>query len=160
MNSPSGPNDLDAEHQATLSDNLASLRIELNHYNCQDFLIRKISMAVTNGHGNPKWTEEETILALDLYNDLNGEIPHPTDERIHRLSEILRGLDSNQDHLHRPSLRNADGVAFKLQNIRQVATGKGLSNFSQMDKKVWEIYGGEPEEVKRKANEIRAAARV
>jgi len=31
-------------------------------------------MAVTHGHGNPKWTRDETILALDLYFDCKGHV--------------------------------------------------------------------------------------
>jgi hypothetical protein len=35
-------------------------------------------MAVTQGHGNPNWTRDETILALDLYLKSSGgsEIAH------------------------------------------------------------------------------------
>lgn len=31
-------------------------------------------MARTQGHGNPNWTRDETILALDLYLELNGDV--------------------------------------------------------------------------------------
>ena len=33
-------------------------------------------MAVTGGRGNPNWTREEVILALDLYFELEGALLH------------------------------------------------------------------------------------
>lgn len=49
-------------------------------------------MAVTKGHGNPKWNREETILALDLYFKLDGQAVAPTDMAVPELSKFLRGL--------------------------------------------------------------------
>ncbi len=54
------------------------------------------------------------------------------------------------------SFRNADGVAFKLQNIRQVATGKGLGNVSRTDRAVWKELGNDPKRVKELGELIRA----
>lgn len=42
-------------------------------------------MAKTQGHGNPIWTREETILVLDLYFKLNVKIPDEYDARIAEL---------------------------------------------------------------------------
>jgi len=47
-------------------------------------------------------------------------------------------------------------VAFKLQNLRQVATGKGLGNVSRVDRAVWQELGHEQERVKQLAALIRA----
>jgi len=87
-------------------------------------------MAVTHGHGNPHWTRDETVLALDLYFDSDGKIPSSTDDRVQALSELLRSFPHHSMSARKPSFRNADGVAFKLQNLNQVATGKGLGNTS------------------------------
>ena len=113
-------------------------------------------MAVTHGHGNPKWTRDETIIALDLYFDSAGFIPSSSDQRVIEVSELLRALPYHDQAARKPSFRNPDGVSFKLQNIRQVATGKGLGNVSQMDRKVWNELGSKRNEVKRLANLIKA----
>lgn len=98
-------------------------------------------MAVTQGHGNPDWTRDETILALDLYLKCGGQIPGPTDPRVIQLSEQLRSLPVHTGTAKRTSFRNPAGVAFKVQNLRQVATGKGLKNCSAVDRSVWQDFG-------------------
>lgn len=113
-------------------------------------------MARTHGHGNPNWTRDETILALDLYFDLNGKIPSGADERVKALSEVLRRFPYHAEASRKESFRNPDGVAFKLQNLRQLATGKGLGNVSETDRAVWLEFGLSPVETKLLANLIRA----
>ena len=113
-------------------------------------------MARTSGHGNPSWTRDETILALDLYFDFDGKIPSGRDPRVVALSELLRQLPYHSEASKRDSFRNGDGVAFKLQNLRQVATGHGLGNVSQMDRKIWSEFHSRPEAVKQMAEVIRA----
>lgn len=108
-------------------------------------------MAITSGHGNPKWTRDEVILALDLYFDCGKRIPSPSDPRVQALSEILRAFPHHQNAAKKASFRNADGVAFKLQNLRLVATGTGLGNVSKTDRAVWEELGSYPSQVKELA---------
>ncbi len=115
-------------------------------------------MAATQGHGNPNWNRDETILALELYLELNGKIPDTSDPRVQTLSTLLRSLPFHVQAARRPSFRNPDGVAFKLQNLRQVATGKGLSSISKTDTSVWSEFGNHPEAVKALAAKIRTAA--
>jgi 5-methylcytosine-specific restriction enzyme A len=117
-------------------------------------------MAVTSGHGNPNWTREEVILALDLYFECKGLPPAPRDARIHELSEVLRAFPHHAESARRETFRNADGVAFKLQNLRQVATGKGLGNVSRTDREVWAEFGSAPARVKQLAQLIRAGVEV
>lgn len=112
-------------------------------------------MAVTSGHGNPNWTKDETILALDLYLDFNGKIPDAKHPRIQELSSLLRQMPLHPLEVRKNSFRNPDGVAFKLQNIRNVATGKGLDNTSQMDKSVWAELGASSDLVKELAERIK-----
>lgn len=113
-------------------------------------------MARTHGHGNPNWTRDETILALDLYFDLDGKIPSGSDERVKALSEVLRRFPYHALASRKESFRNPDGVAFKLQNLKQVATGKGLGNVSETDRAVWLEFGSSPTKTKSLANLIRA----
>ncbi len=111
-------------------------------------------MAITKGQGNPDWTKDETILALNLYFEFNGIIPGPNNEKIIVLSKMLNQLPIHPVELRKVNFRNPDGVAFKLQNIRSVATGKGLDNTSKMDKLVWQDFGNNPNEVKILVEEI------
>lgn len=117
-------------------------------------------MAVTQGHGNPNWTREEVVLALDLYFDSNGKIPSTKDPRVVELSEVLRAFPYHSAAARKPSFRNPDGVAFKLQNLRQVDTGEGLGNVSRVDREVWEEFGHDRFRTKQFAQLIRAGIEV
>ena len=117
-------------------------------------------MAVTHGHGNPKWTRDETILALDLFFDCEGRIPSSSDERVQALSDLLRAFPHHSHAARKESFRNADGVAFKLQNLRQIATGKGLGNTSKMDHQVWAELGSSRGRTKELANLIRSGIEI
>ena len=117
-------------------------------------------MAITHGHGNPDWTRDETILALDLYYDCKGTIPSGSDNRLKLLSQLLRSLPYHAQASRKESFRNADGVAFKLQNLRQVATGRGLGNVSKMDRIIWSELGGKSHEIKKQVELIKAGIEV
>src|SRR5690242_3505803 len=113
-------------------------------------------MARTQGHGNPNWTRDETILALDLYLSTSA-IADRHDERVKELSALLQRLPYHAAHERKGSFRNAASVFFKLQNLRQVATGEGLSNVSAMDRRVWAEFGDSPDRVKKLAELIRVS---
>jgi len=113
-------------------------------------------MARTNGHGNPNWTRDETILALDLFLKLNGNVPTPKSSEIQALSTLLRSLPYHSEAAKQPTFRNPDGVGFKLMNIRQVATGRGLGNVSSMDRYIWAEFGDRPDDVHRIADAIKS----
>lgn len=113
-------------------------------------------MAVTQGHGNPHWTRDETFLALDLYFALDGKVPSPRATEVKALSEILRSLPYHAEAAKQPTFRNPDGVGFKLMNLRQVATGKGLGNVSNMDRLIWAEFGQRRSEVREIAAAIKA----
>jgi 5-methylcytosine-specific restriction protein A len=114
-------------------------------------------MAVTHGHGNPAWTWDETVLALDLYLECGGHIPPTSDSRVQELSELLRRFPFHAVASRKGSFRNPDGVGFKLQNLHQVATDKGLAHVSAMDHRVWDELGHDPARTKQLATEIRAS---
>ena len=104
-------------------------------------------MAVTRGHGNPKWSRDETILALELYFQCEGQMPSKSDDRVIELSKVLRNHPLHQDAAKSSTFRNPDGVAFKLMNLRAVHTGRGLTNVSAMDKAIWDEFGAKREEL-------------
>lgn len=111
-------------------------------------------MAVTKGHGNPNWTREEVILAVDLYYKVEKSIPGPNDPRVIALSKELRSLPYHREASKVASFRNPAGVVFKLQNIRQAAVGQGLSHTARVDLEVWKEFGGD------KTAALAAAARI
>lgn len=123
-------------------------------------VVKGRKMARTHGHGNPKWTRDETILALSLYFECGRTIPSSDDARVKDLSVLLRSLPYHALASKRESFRNPDGVAFKLQNLRQVATGKGLGNVSATDRQVWTEFGSRPQKVKAAAELIRQGLRL
>lgn len=114
-------------------------------------------MAITKGHGNPNWTRDETILALDMYFQLEGIIPSGHDSRLIALSNLLRSLPYHLNTSKQESFRNPDGVAFKLQNLRQIDTGKGLGNVSKMDREVFAELGNERIKTRNIAELIRTS---
>jgi 5-methylcytosine-specific restriction protein A len=117
-------------------------------------------MARTQGHGNPKWTRDETILALALYFESSEKILPETDKGVLDLSALLRRFPQHAIVSRRDTFRNSASIAFKLQNLRQVATGKGLENVSAMDRQVWAELGSDQEEVRRLAALIRASIEI
>lgn len=117
-------------------------------------------MAVTKGHGNPTWTLDETLLALQLYFECDGVMPDKGDRRVEALSAELRALPIHSQANKNETFRNPAGVAFKLQNLRQVATGKGLDHSSEIDRKVWTTYGHDPLRVRELAKVIRDGAKL
>jgi 5-methylcytosine-specific restriction protein A len=114
-------------------------------------------MARTHGHGNPAWTKDETILALALYLECGEAVPSKKHPRVQQLSSTLRDLPYHAEAARQKTFRNPDGVAFKLQNLRSVATGKGLSNTSAMDREIWGTLGTFPERVRELATAIEKA---
>lgn len=117
-------------------------------------------MAITQGHGNPKWTRDETILALDLYFDFSHKLPSASDESVIKLSDLLRALPYHGRTARKITFRNPAGVSFKLQNLRQVATGNGLGNVSEMDRLIWSEFANHSEKVKEAADLIRTGIEI
>ena len=117
-------------------------------------------MARTHGHGNPKWTRDEVILALALYWDCDGKMPSARDKRVADLSTLLRQMPYHIASSKRESFRNVDSVMFKLQNIRQVATGRGLGNVSRTDRSVWAEFQGRRDDLDSVARKVRKSILV
>jgi 5-methylcytosine-specific restriction protein A len=113
-------------------------------------------MARTEGHGNPNWTRDEVILALDLYLQSGDRALSKTDSRVVELSNLLRQMPYHQEAAKRTTFRNPDGVGFKLLNLRNAATGKGLGNISATDRAIWEEFGSRRDDVAKIAAAIRA----
>lgn len=83
-------------------------------------------MPVTRGSGNPKWTWDETLVALDLFYRRGAlDRRHP---EVVGLSDLLRGASLFPVKGRKDNFRNADGVALKLQNLMSALdSGRSLS---------------------------------
>ena len=97
------------------------------------------------------------MLALALYLECKDRLPGPSDARVVALSIRLRALLIHPASGRRSTFRNPDGVSFKLQNLRSVATGKGLANVSRMDREVWEAYVQDPEASLQEINLLKSS---
>jgi 5-methylcytosine-specific restriction protein A len=117
-------------------------------------------LARTHGHGNPKWGRDETILALALYFECEGVASSLVDERVQELSDLLRRLSLHDPATQRESFRNPDSIRFKIQNLRMLATGKGLANVSKMDRIVWSEFGSDRSIAARLAKQIKAGIQI
>ncbi|TMX64592.1 HNH endonuclease [Vibrio rotiferianus] len=117
-------------------------------------------MAATKGHGNPHWTRDETILALDLYFKVGGALSSQHEDLVAELSKYLRSAPFHEGKKKNGTFRNVEGVGFKVQNLRAAATGKGLKNVSKVDREVWKELGDKPELVSFLAKEIKANVQV
>lgn len=92
-------------------------------------------MPITKGAGNPPWTWDETLLALDLLYAHTKPIDRSHTD-VGELSRLLRAAPFVEPELRKENFRNSDGVALKLQNLwSALHPGKGLSS-SKRDKAV------------------------
>lgn len=90
-------------------------------------------MPVTQGAGNPDWNWDETLLALHLLYK-HGAPVHKDHADAIELSALLTGARFHPLERRRPSFRNPDGVALKLQNLLSaIDPNRGLSS-SEMDR--------------------------
>ena len=112
-------------------------------------------MPVTSGSGNPKWTRDETLVALDLFYRF-GALDRSKSEVV-QLSDLLRRASSVPHNERKPSFRNADGVALKMQNLLSAMDpSRGLSS-SLMDKAVVVEF---PESKKNELHQIALVIRA
>ena len=90
------------------------------------------------------WTEEERLLALDLY--LRHGVGSATDQHTIALSEELNRRAFHPDAGSRPDFRNANGVNLKLANFAALDPGydgAGMSSTSIGDEITCERYAGD-----------------
>lgn len=81
-----------------------------------------------------RYTEDECILALELYLTLPKKDIRRDNPKIIQLSDFLTA----RGHPH-----NVNSIKMKLENFKAfdpLYLGKSLSNGSDMDKKVWERF--------------------
>ncbi|MCG3132813.1 MAG: hypothetical protein FLDDKLPJ_03679 [Phycisphaerae bacterium] len=120
-------------------------------------------MPITHGQGNPDWSRDETILALDLVLRHWPKIPGKRSVEVKALSDLIRRLPLHADGEKNARFRNPDGVYLKLQNLASLHADKsgrkGLRT-SQTDREVWRAFATRPKEVRVIAEQIAAGIDV
>ena len=121
---------------------------------CREVGEKGVCLAVTQGQGSPDWTQEETILALDLYLSGGQKTIGKDNARVLDLSSLLQRMPWPEGTTKNEKFRNNEGVSMKILNLRSVFLGHGLRS-TVMDRLVIGNYGSKPEEVARFAAQIR-----
>jgi 5-methylcytosine-specific restriction enzyme A len=111
---------------------------------------------------NPRWTKDETILALDLYLRRRPQLPSKADPEIIALSEKLNLWAAKRGVLGKNNFRNAAGVAMKLGNLRRLDKDLGLAglgNGSKLEEIVWSEFHNTPDKLLEAIRRIEADIR-
>ena len=93
--------------------------------------------------GNPDWTQDEHILALDLYFRFNPNKISKTHASVVELSDLLNRLPIHPQALRGETFRNPNSVYMKLCNFLRVDPsyeGEGLLAGSKGEEVVWNMY--------------------
>ena len=109
---------------------------------------------------NPKWTEDEVILALDLYFKLEWKDMEPDNEQVIEVSKWLNALPGQgRAVVGDAKYRNPNGVSMKLQNFKAFDArydGKGLERGSKMDRKVFGRFVENKDGLKSIADQLKS----
>lgn len=105
---------------------------------------------------NPPWTEEELILALDLY--VRSGLLHSADPAVMDLSQVLNDLRIHPDLPDASRFRNPNGVALKLANFAALdpnSDGRGMTHGGKPDTEVWNRYASDEDALAATAAAVR-----
>lgn len=122
--------------------------------------LEKLGFTVTRPESLPDWTNDELILALDLYLRTRGQIGYGKDTaEVVELSELLRSLPIFPASVRLNSrFRNPSGVALKIHNFESINPdhpGAGMAHGSQADQMTWDKWASRPDYLEIVAAEIR-----
>jgi len=105
---------------------------------------------IQRSQSNPAWTQDELILALDLYLKHRYSLPGKYHPEVKELSQLLGMLGKALGLNKGGSFRNENGVYMKLGNFRRwdpeyVKDGKtGLAKGNKNEKVVWDQFADSP----------------
>ena len=103
--------------------------------------LESLGFEVKRPSKNPPWSEEERILALDLY--LRSGLLDDRHPDVVKLSSDLNALPVHSERPDAARFRNPNGIALKLANFAAIDPnhkGKGMSSYARGDTKVWDRY--------------------
>ncbi|GJM29232.1 MAG: hypothetical protein DHS20C17_18670 [Cyclobacteriaceae bacterium] len=106
---------------------------------------------------NPKWHQDEIILALDLYFRLEPGQIHARNPDIIELSKVLNQLPIHDSKPDEEKFRNPNGVGLKLSNFLALDPnyeGTGMQAHSKLDQELFNKYSNNRELLKRLARNI------
>ena len=111
---------------------------------------------------NPSWTEEELVLALDLFHELPSGKISARNDRVIALSDHLNTLRAAEivDAL---KFRNPNGTALKLHNFARfdtTRTARGMTHGGKLEETIWNRYKGRRDLLRAHAGEIRSKAGI
>ena len=107
---------------------------------------------------NPNWTEEELILALDLYFEMDFGQMSKSNEQVIELSKLLNQLPFHSIGRDE-KFRNPNGVAMRLNNFKTYDhryEGLGLEGGGRFVQSVFEKFEHDRGELKRRATQIKS----
>jgi 5-methylcytosine-specific restriction protein A len=115
-------------------------------------------MNKNNTTKNLPWTRDETLLAMNIYIELEEYIPVETHPTIQELSSLLKKLPIYPIDLRKDNFRSPASIVFKLCNFRSLHSPRGLANASQNDREIFEQYKNNPTELRHTAHQIKENA--
>lgn len=111
---------------------------------------------------NPRWTHDETTLALALYLKRRQSVPSETDPEVIALSDLLRKWADKTGRQGNERFRNPTGVSMKLGNLRRLDKQMGhigLSHGSKTEDEVWALFADDPDKLAIEVARIRTEIR-
>ena len=111
---------------------------------------------------NPRWTKDETLLALDFYFKYRPNFPSIKSNEFDKLSEYLRKIQmeviGNEDT---STLRNVNGMKMKMGNFlhldKDYPDKKGLTGASKLDQKLFKEFFSNQDELSIIAKNIKSS---
>jgi 5-methylcytosine-specific restriction protein A len=125
--------------------------------------LRSLGFTVEAIGRNPAWTDDELILAIDLYFLKSDSLPGKGSEPVAALSRLLNHMRTLSGVQGVETYRNPDGVYLKLMNLRALdpaytSQGKvGMTSGGAREKVLWSAYCANLEDLRRDAQSIRDA---
>ena len=118
--------------------------------------LEALGFVVERASRNPRWEEEEVILALATY--LSGATPDKNNKLVIELSRELNALPLHTERPDAARFRNPSGVALKLANFAALDPsyrGAGMRSFSKLDAEVWRRYAEDEDALHEAVSAIR-----
>ena len=106
---------------------------------------------------NPKWSKEETIIALDFYFKNQPKFPEKNSPGIKAVSDTLRNMKLQKVKSINANYRNVTGVYMKLMNFQHLNfkhLHSGLHGGSILDRKLFKKYQYNQRDLSNIANDI------
>lgn len=110
---------------------------------------------------NPPWSDEERILALDLY--LRAGLLDDKHPDVVKLSGDLNALPAHSERPDAARFRNPNSAALKLANFAAIDPnheGKGMSRYARGDIRVWDRYASNKDALARAVATIREGSEL